>query len=184
MPTRRGRNQVAPLSGTMARFTKMELKRASAEAMRMSQASASEKPAPTQTPLTAAMLGLGQAWRKAGAIMWLRVRPARPGKGRSTRSPPRAVRSVPELKPRPAPVISTTRTSSSPLAMAMACSISATVSRLMAFSFSGLLSVSRATPSPSISQRMSRNSIGPPRWSECAPAYYGRTSTRRRICGW
>ena len=58
MPTRRGRSQLAPESGTMARFTKMALKRASVEAMRMSAARAKEKPAPTQTPLTAQTLGL------------------------------------------------------------------------------------------------------------------------------
>ena len=59
-PTSRGRNQVHPVSATIARFTKIALKRAASEAMRMSQAIASEKPAPTLAPFTAASVGLRQ----------------------------------------------------------------------------------------------------------------------------
>ena len=59
-PISRGRSHVAPMSGTSARFTKMELKRADSAAMRMSQASATESPAPTATPFTAAIVGLVQ----------------------------------------------------------------------------------------------------------------------------
>ncbi|WP_343383842.1 hypothetical protein [Candidatus Amarobacter glycogenicus] len=59
-PTSRGRNQVHPVSATMARFTKIALKRAASEATRMSQAIASEKPAPTLAPFTAAIVGFPQ----------------------------------------------------------------------------------------------------------------------------
>ena len=49
-----------PVSGLIARCTNAEMKRASLEAMRMSQTSASDMPAPAAAPLTAAMIGLGQ----------------------------------------------------------------------------------------------------------------------------
>ena len=45
------------MSALSPRFTKIALKRAASAAMRMSQAIAKLSPAPTQTPLTAAMVG-------------------------------------------------------------------------------------------------------------------------------
>ena len=46
-----------PVSGTRARLTKMLANRAWSEAIRMSAARLRENPAPTATPLTAAMIG-------------------------------------------------------------------------------------------------------------------------------
>ena len=56
-PTRRGRSHVAPLSGISPIRPNASTNRASAAAIRRSQANASEAPAPAATPLTAAMTG-------------------------------------------------------------------------------------------------------------------------------
>ena len=56
-PMSRGRNQVEPLSGTSPTRPKTWMKLAPSAAMRRSQASASEQPAPAATPLMAPMIG-------------------------------------------------------------------------------------------------------------------------------
>jgi len=61
MPTMRGRRYVAPKSARRPRCDQMAEKRAVSLAMRMSQARHNERPAPTAAPLTAAMVGMGQA---------------------------------------------------------------------------------------------------------------------------
>ena len=59
-PTRRGRSQVAPLSGIRPIRPKASTKVAVAAAIRRSQAKASEAPAPAATPLIEAMTGLSR----------------------------------------------------------------------------------------------------------------------------
>ena len=57
VPTRRGRNQVPPESGTRPSFENACTKLAERAAMTKSQASAMLAPAPAATPLTAASTG-------------------------------------------------------------------------------------------------------------------------------
>jgi hypothetical protein len=56
-PTSRGRNHVAPLSGTSPTRPNASEKLAVSAAMRMSAAMASDAPAPAATPLIAATIG-------------------------------------------------------------------------------------------------------------------------------
>ena len=69
MPMRRGRKYVLPMSGMSPMRTNACTKVADSAAMRKSAASASEKPAPAATPLTAAMMGFSsmRMRRMAGA---------------------------------------------------------------------------------------------------------------------
>ena len=60
MPTSRGRNQVAPESGTSPSLLKAWMKDADFAAITRSQASARLAPAPAATPLTAAIVGTGR----------------------------------------------------------------------------------------------------------------------------
>ena len=92
---------------------------------RRSQARARDMPAPTATPLTAAMVGLFSsretimAWRPTQPnSSSLSCRPETSGLSRL------AVRSTPEQKPRPAPVQMTTLISSSSLSSRHTCIIS------------------------------------------------------------
>ena len=56
-PTRRGRNHVAPLSGTNPIRPNASTKLAPSAAIRMSQAKARDAPAPAATPLIAPTMG-------------------------------------------------------------------------------------------------------------------------------
>ena len=119
----------------------MHENRADSEAMRMSDASASDRPAPTAAPFTAAITGCGIP----------RIRDARPCM-RSERSTggrvgppsesemPISARSAPEQNPRPSPVRMSTRTSGN---MLPPCS-SDVSRRSSAFITSGRHSVSTA----------------------------------------
>ena len=61
LPTRRGRNQVAPESGTSPSLLKAWMNDAEDAATTRSQASARLAPAPAATPFTAAIVGIGSA---------------------------------------------------------------------------------------------------------------------------
>jgi len=69
MPTRRGSSHVPPRSTVRPRLAKISEKRASFDATMRSQPSARLRPAPAATPLTLAMVGLGQSWSASGS--WL-----------------------------------------------------------------------------------------------------------------
>ena len=61
-PTMRGRKYEEPVSGMRPRLMKIWVKRARSDAIRMSQASARDSPAPAAAPLTAAMTGFSKFW--------------------------------------------------------------------------------------------------------------------------
>jgi hypothetical protein len=143
-PTIRGRNQVAPLSGTSAMRLKARTKRADSAAMRRSQARASEAPAPAATPLIAAMIGRSSSTiaRMIGSYRW-RSSSSSGGASGSRRSP----RSWPAQKARPAPVRMTARTERSAAIWRRASSRATLTSMVRALRAAGRSSVSVATPS-------------------------------------
>ena len=82
---------------------------AAVEAIRMSEARHSARPAPTQGPLTAAMTGWGRsriAWGSAAIASWKRSRSIA-GASASSMPGPKLRMSSPEQKPRPVPVSTT-----------------------------------------------------------------------------
>ena len=91
---------VPPESGISPIPTKPGTKNASSRAMRMSHAHASERPAPAQTPFTAAITGFSSA-RMRLTLTWYVARSRSPTLPPS----PNSVRSCPAEKPRPAPVM-------------------------------------------------------------------------------
>ncbi len=126
-PSRRWMNHVPPASGTSPIPMKPGTKLASEDAIRTSQAQASESPAPAQAPLIAATTGFSSA-RMARTFGWYVCSSAActpPGSSWNSR------RSCPAQKPRPAPVSTTARTSGS-AASSSAAARPVCISRLIA----------------------------------------------------
>jgi hypothetical protein len=118
------------------------------EAMRRSQASAIDMPAPARGPRTMAMVGLGISCSSLEISIFSRSALALPWIESSANSLPSAMdlTSPPAQKPRPAPVITTQRTSGSAAkARALATSASS-ISPDSAFRRSGRFMVMTATP--------------------------------------
>src|SRR5678815_2900550 len=123
----------------------------------MSVASASPNPAPAATPLTAAMTGFShetsvvtqRPTQASGSSRSLRVDSGSRGGDEMSR---------PEQKPRPAPVITTTRTSSAREASSMARGSASASSGSIAFRRTGRLSVIVRTP-PADSMRIGGMSV-------------------------
>src|SRR4029079_18132900 len=123
----------------------------------MSGASSSPNPAPAATPLTAAMTGFShetsvvtqRPTQASGSSRSLRVDSGSRGGDEMSR---------PEQKPRPAPVITTTRTSSAREASSMARGSASASSGSIAFRRSGRLSVIVRTP-PADSMRIGGMSV-------------------------
>ncbi len=117
--------------------------------MRMSQAIASESPAPAAGPRIIAMVGLGISCSQREVSMRERSACARSSIVWPPSSLPSAMAltSPPAQKPRPAPVSTTTPTAGSSASRGRASSSASSIGRDIAFSRSGRLSVSTATPS-------------------------------------
>ena len=106
----------------------------------MSHISASEKPAPAATPLTAPITGYGM--RRKSTIAWCRTSaPRRTSEGRScsgsSRPPRNQFTSPPAEKPRPAPVTTSARSAARSASQPEASTSSPIISGLIALSASG-----------------------------------------------
>ena len=121
--------------------------RAEVLAIRMSQASASDMPAPAATPFHMAMVGLGISCSRREHSMRLRSSSTPSSKLRIGRWPAaRAFMSPPAEKPRPAPVSTMQPISGSAAAASSATCRSRIMVRPRAFSTSGRFMVSTSTP--------------------------------------
>ncbi len=163
-PINLGSNQAMPCSATRPRWAKAVVNFAESLAIRMSQKSVKTSPMPAHGPLMAAMIGFGHS----------NIYPNRPSKCSSTEGPrsssnetsasspfstmrflPSPLASIfckppmsaPAQKPRPAPVMTITRTSSSAAASLMAPRTLFSIVAVQAFNLSGRLSVMVATRS-------------------------------------
>ena len=97
-----------PESGTSPIPMKPGTNVATSAAIRMSQAAASESPAPAQGPLTAAITGFSSP-RISADVGWY----VSSSRSRSSRDLLELLQVLPAQKPRPAPVITTARISGS-----------------------------------------------------------------------
>ena len=112
-PTRNGRFQVVPISGTMPKFgPKVATKNAECAATEISQAKANPNPPPAAAPFTLATVGTGHSIRSTRAR--LNVPPSCSESSLfdcwAPLSSATCCKSAPAQKPRPAPVSTTTRT--------------------------------------------------------------------------
>ncbi len=125
-------------------FTSGVPRRALSEAMRTWQAMASSQPPPSAKPLTAAITGLPRSSMRSSTF-WPRIERSLPSTGDCVAS---SAMSAPATKAfSPAPVRITPRMAASAPMAVNAASSSSTVRSFSAFSLSGRLMVTIATPS-------------------------------------
>ena len=162
-PTRCGSSQVAPLSGTRPILLKAWMKLAPGAAMAMSQAMATEAPAPAATPFTAHTVGTRTLIRRrvVGLKAWSITGP---GSARNMRSSPgrksNSDRSAPAQKPRPAPVSTSARIDLSASIWSSAAHRSRCICRVKLLSEAGRFSVRTAT-GPSCANRTAGSAAAP-----------------------
>src|SRR6202521_3213734 len=138
---------------------------------RRSAASAITAPAPAATLLTEAMIGSGQSRIRWVTVPVMRVKASKSRGSIFCSSPMISVTSPPELKPRPVPVMTSTRTSSRCGRSVSRSRRSAYTSKVRAFSFCGRSKVSVAIPS----------STAKPKWfHDCGGAAAPRNAVIRK----
>ena len=134
-----------PPSGSRPMRAKACRKDADLAAMAMSEASTKLMPTPAATPFTADTIGLGRArMRRITGLKYFSR--AAPESAVALTSRSGSARSAPAQKPRPDPVSSTARTEESAARSSQHDLISAIILRDTAFSRSGALKVSVASP--------------------------------------
>src|SRR5207302_951115 len=133
---------------------------ADADRTRRSAASAITAPAPAATPFTEAMMGKGQSRIRCVTVPVIRVKASRSRGSIFWSSPMISVTSPPELKPRPVPVMTTTRTSSRSGRSVKRSRRSAYTSKVSAFSFLGRSNVMVATPSSTAKRKLFHDCVG------------------------
>src|SRR6266849_4420309 len=147
----------APESPT---FVNRKEKVADQARMRRSAASAITAPAPAATPLTEAMIGRGQSRIRWVTVPVMRVKASKSRASIFWSSPMISVTSPPELKPRPVPVMTSTRTSSRCGRSVSRSRRSAYTWKVKAFSFWGRSKVSVAIPSSTAKRKWFHDCVG------------------------
>ena len=147
-PMSLGKIQEPPKSILSPRLENISENRARSEAITRSQPSAKLRPAPAATPFTAARVGLCISWRRRAHCPTTRIRATDAPTPPSMRSPASSsVRSAPEQKASPAPVITSTRSSGLLSTSSNTDRSSPHIAPLIAFFLAGRLRVSVTTPS-------------------------------------
>src|SRR6185503_1514831 len=158
-PTSLGRSQEAPMSAPDSPTrTKRNAIFAVSDATRMSHAEAITAPAPATVPFNAAITGFRhrRMFRIRSQVMSVKRR--RPAASSEKSAPMMSSTSPPEQKARPAPVSTTARTAGSLSTAGKRSRSSEYTSKVRAFSRSGRLRVTVATPVSALTAK--RNDLG------------------------